>query len=97
VSRKPSITDVPKSAWQVAYLSDLVRVESAVVSIAEYTLPNRTAGYRVVPDGTPNSFASEFWRVTNLVTKKSKGYFGESAWSDARREASDLDFGAWSI
>ena len=97
MSRKPSIKDVPKGSWEVRYASGLVRVEYAEVRIAEYTTASNTAGYKVVPEGTPNSFDAEFWRVTNLITNKSKGYFGESAWMDARREASDIVFGAWSF
>jgi hypothetical protein len=97
MARKPSVADVPKNAWRVKYLSGLVRVETAEVKIAEYTTAKGTAGYKVVADGTPNSFDADFWRVTNLITNKSKTYFGESAWMDARREASDLDFGAWGI
>lgn len=41
-------------------------------------------------------FDEDYWRMTNLATGKKKYFYGESAWSDSRREASDLDFGAWS-
>lgn len=42
-------------------------------------------------------FHQDYWAVTNKVTKKKKYYYGEMAWANSRREASDLDFGAWSI
>ncbi len=41
-------------------------------------------------------FAEDYWRMTNLATGKKKYFYGEMAWADSRREASDLDFGAWS-
>ena len=41
-------------------------------------------------------FPEDYWRMTNRETGKKKYFYGESAWSDSRREASDLDFGAWS-
>ncbi len=41
-------------------------------------------------------FDADYWRMTNLATGKKKYYYGETAWSDSRREASDIDFGAWS-
>jgi hypothetical protein len=42
-------------------------------------------------------FYQDYWAVTNKETKKKKYYYGEMAWADSRREASDIDFGAWSI
>jgi hypothetical protein len=42
-------------------------------------------------------FYQDYWAVTNKATKKKKYYYGEMAWADSRREASDIDFGAWSI
>jgi len=39
----------------------------------------------------------DYWRMTNKKTGKKKYFYGESAWSNSRREASDLDFGAWSV
>jgi hypothetical protein len=41
-------------------------------------------------------FPEDYWRMTNRETGKKKYFYGESAWSDSRREASDIDFGAWS-
>lgn len=38
----------------------------------------------------------EFYRVT-VFGQRPKYFFGESAWMDARRLASDHDFNAWSI
>lgn len=42
-------------------------------------------------------FYEDYWQVKNKQTNKKKYYYGETAWMDARREASDLDFGAWAI
>jgi hypothetical protein len=42
-------------------------------------------------------FPEDYWRLTNKGTGKKKYFYGETAWSDSRREASDLDFGAWSL
>ncbi len=42
-------------------------------------------------------FEQDYWRVKNLSNGKVQYFYGESAWSDARRIASDIDFGAWSI
>jgi hypothetical protein len=42
-------------------------------------------------------FEQDYWKLVNKVTKKTTYFYGESAWSNARRIASDTDFGAWSI
>jgi hypothetical protein len=42
-------------------------------------------------------FAEDYWRMTNVVTGKKKYFYGELAWADSRREASDLDFEAWNV
>jgi len=42
-------------------------------------------------------FEQDYWYVLDKKSKKRKYFYGESAWSDARRIAADLDFGAWSI
>ena len=41
-------------------------------------------------------FPEDYWRVTP-TGERPKYFYGESAWSDAKRMAADLDFGAWSI
>lgn len=41
-------------------------------------------------------FPEDYWRMKNVASGKVKYFYGETAWSDSRREASDLDFGAWS-
>lgn len=41
-------------------------------------------------------FAEDYWRMTNKESGKVKYFYGETAWSDSQREASDLDRGAWS-
>jgi len=42
-------------------------------------------------------FDEDYWVVKNKETNKKQYFYGESAWSDSRRIASDLDFGAWSV
>ena len=42
-------------------------------------------------------FQNDYWRVVDKKSKKKKYFYGEMAWSDSRRFASDLDFGAWRI
>lgn len=42
-------------------------------------------------------FDEDYWRMTIHSTGKKKYFYGESAWSDSRREASDIDFGAWAV
>lgn len=41
-------------------------------------------------------FDYDYWKVIP-VGDKPKYFYGELAWSDAKRFASDIDFGAWSI
>jgi hypothetical protein len=41
-------------------------------------------------------FPEDYWKVIP-AGRKPKYFYGESAWSDARRMAADLDFSAWSI
>lgn len=42
-------------------------------------------------------FQQDYWLVIDKKSKKKKYFYGEQAWGSARRLASDLDFGAWSI
>ena len=42
-------------------------------------------------------FQQDYWLVIDKKSKKKKYFYGEMAWGSARRLASDLDFGAWSI
>jgi hypothetical protein len=37
-------------------------------------------------------FADDYWKVEDKVNKKVKYFYGEFAWANARRFASDLDF-----
>lgn len=39
-------------------------------------------------------FDGDYWRLTNFKNGKKKYFYGESAWSNSKREASDLDFQA---
>lgn len=41
-------------------------------------------------------FPEDYWKVIPAGGKP-KYFYGESAWSDARRMASDLDFQAWNF
>ena len=41
-------------------------------------------------------FDEDYWQLLNKATGKKKYFYGETAWSDSRRHASDLDFGALS-
>jgi hypothetical protein len=42
-------------------------------------------------------FDEDYWQLLNKATGKKKYFYGELAWADSRREASDLDFGAWAV
>ena len=42
-------------------------------------------------------FYQDYWMLKNKQTNKKRYFYGETAWMDARREASALDFAAWSI
>jgi hypothetical protein len=42
-------------------------------------------------------FHCDYWYVIDKKSKKKKYFYGEMAHSDARRIASDFDFGAWRI
>jgi hypothetical protein len=39
-------------------------------------------------------FDEDYWQLLNKKTGKKKYFYGETAWSDSRRHASDLDWGA---
>lgn len=36
-------------------------------------------------------FYEDYWQVWDKNTGKKRNYYGETAWSDAAREASDID------
>jgi hypothetical protein len=40
-------------------------------------------------------FSGDYWRLIDKVNRKTKYFYGETAWQDSRREASNLDFAAW--
>lgn len=40
-------------------------------------------------------FAEDYWKMTNKTNGKVKYFYGEMAWADSQREASDLDWGAY--
>jgi hypothetical protein len=42
-------------------------------------------------------FPQDYWMLKNKTTNKKKYFYGETAWADSRREAGDIDFGAWNI
>jgi hypothetical protein len=66
---KPSITAVKE--WELAYESEMVRIESGTAV-----------------------FDEDYWKVVP-AGKKATYFYGESAWSDAQRFASDIDSKAW--
>jgi len=37
-------------------------------------------------------FDEDYWKVVNKVTGQKKYFYGESAWSDSRREANDIEW-----
>lgn len=39
-------------------------------------------------------FYEDYWRLINKSNRKTSYYYGETAWQDSRRDASDLDFKA---
>ena len=94
MARVPNVSKVAKDAWWTKFESDKVKVEVADIRLAQVT---GTSRYEVVAVGTPNSFDAEVWRVTDAKSGKAKVFWGETAWSDARRYASDFDFAAWGI
>lgn len=90
MARRPTLADT--SDWEVAYESTIVKMERATLTIDGRDM--KQGAYRVTvlehesyqqrgPDGGPT-----------LVPKQSKLFYGESAWSDAERMASDVDRGA---
>jgi hypothetical protein len=93
MARKPSTKDIKN--WDTVYQSDLVVIKQATVRVAGFRNARQTTDYKVVPDNFDGGFLAEFFQVIPAEGRK-KTFFGESAWSDARRVASDFDFGAWS-
>lgn len=64
----------------------------SVTAVSEWELVFQSDLVRVEV-GTAE-FPEDYWRVTPAGGKP-KYFYGETAWSDARRMASDLDFSAW--
>ena len=89
MASNPTLKDIPKSQWVLLYESDLVEVSNAVLPIAQVA---GTSKYQIVPHKTYGSFMGDFWLVKDLTSGKSKFFFGETAWSDAKRFAGDIDF-----
>ena len=87
------VSQIAKDDWFVKYESDLVKVEVAFI----YLVNVSGSKYEICSHDTYGAFNAEVWRVFDFKTKRGKVFSGETAWSDARRFASDLDFGAWSI
>jgi hypothetical protein len=42
-------------------------------------------------------FSDDYWQLLDKTTRKKKYFYGETAFTDARRHAGDLDFGAWAL
>lgn len=67
----------------------------SVSSVKEWLLVYQSAEVEVRVGSAV--FEQDYWQVLDKKSKKRKYFYGEYAWSDARRFASDLDFGALSI
>lgn len=93
MANKPSVSKIRKNEWWTKFESGLVKVEVAHI----YLVNVIGAKYEVCSADTHGAFDADVWRVTNVRTNKVKVFWGETAWMDARRFASDLDFGAWGI
>jgi hypothetical protein len=66
------------------------------VSTVKYWRVVYDSEYVTVQAGTSH-FSDDYWMVKDNKANKKRYFYGESAWSDAAREAGDLDMGAWSI
>lgn len=89
-SKTPAFSSVKD--WDTVYESDLVKVEVAYALVHQ----NSAGRYVVTTEESYRAFQADFWKVTP-AGKTPKKFFGETAWMDARRVASDFDFQAWSI
>lgn len=93
MAKMPNVSKIQKNEWWTKFESGLVKVE-----IAEVYLVNRIGSeYEICDSDEHGAFPADFYRVTNVRTAKKKIFWGEMAWMDARRLASDLDFGAWGM
>lgn len=91
MARMPSVSKIKKDEWRTKFESGLVKVEIAEV----YLVNVMGSQYEICSHDTHGAFYADFYRITNVRTNKAKIFWGETAWMDARRFASDLDFGAW--
>ena len=88
MAKSPTVSKISKDEWFTKFESGLVKVE-----IAEVYLVNVIGSqYEICEWDTYGAFPADFYRVTNVRTNKKKIFYGEMAWMDARRLASDLDF-----
>lgn len=92
MARMPSVSKIEKNDWWTKFESGLVKVEVAEV----YLVNVQGSEYQICDWDVYGAFAADFYRITNVRTNKKKIFWGETAWMDARRFASDLDFAAWS-
>ena len=73
--------------WETKYESSAVLVELAT----DWLDPK---SFELVALESAGAYLTEFWRVTPTEGRQVL-YYGESAWSDAKRMASDFDFSAY--
>jgi hypothetical protein len=66
------------------------------VSTVKYWRVVYDSEYVTVQAGTSH-FSDDYWMVKDNKANKKRYFYGESAWSDAAREAGDLDMGAWAL
>ena len=92
MAKMPSVSKIEKNDWWTKFESGLVKVEVAQV----YLVNVIGSQYEICSHDTHGAFDADFYRITNVRTNKKKIFWGETAWMDARRFASDLDFAAWS-
>jgi hypothetical protein len=83
--------DLSSLKWKTAYYSYLVKVELAIGWLGR----SDSGNFELVSENTPYSYETEFWRVTP-VSASIQVFYGETAWSDAKRYGSDFDFRVWS-
>lgn len=90
MAKSPNVSKIGKDEWFTKFESGLVKVEVAYV----YLVNTIGSTYEICDEDTHGAFQTDFYRVTNVRTNKKKVFYGEVAWMDAQRLASDLDFSA---
>ena len=84
---KPKASDI--KSWDMLWHSDKVVIYQASVWVEQVS-----NGYAVVNEKTDRSFDADFYKVMPRAGR-TKTFFGETGWFQARAYAVDFDFGAW--